>query len=107
MIRTKITTIARCVGLIFFVAAGARAALITSPVGGQLIPIQDPGSRFYDIPITVAPGVTASSTNPDGSWIGPADPMLNYGLGTNGYWSPSISLIGVDTDLAGDDPYRV
>jgi len=104
MNQTRVITIARCAGIILFFAAVAQSALITTPpVGGQVIPIQDPGSLFFDTPVVVSPGVTAISTNPDGSWIGPGP----YTFVDNGSWDNSVAMVAVDTDLAGSDPYRV
>jgi hypothetical protein len=51
----------------------------------------------------VAPGVRASSTNPDNSFFGPGP----YFFGDNGQWDSSMVLAGVDVDFFGVDLYEL
>ena len=97
--------ISACAGVIFLLGGTARGALIISMPGGHSVPIADTGMRFYSSPVFVAVGLTASSTNPDGSWIGKGV----YSFADNGLWDGSFPFVAADFDaLTGtEDRFRV
>jgi len=54
-------------------------------------------------PISVGAGVTLTSTNPAGSYLGSGP----YSFNDNGTWGPSLTLAGVNVDLFGGDTYTM
>jgi hypothetical protein len=54
-------------------------------------------------PISVGAGVTLTSTNPDGSFLGSGP----YSFNDNGSWNSSLTLAGLDVDLFGGDQYTM
>jgi hypothetical protein len=89
-------------------ASGAQAELITSPtaLGPQQTVVdfgQFAGNNTARVtsPVPVAPGVTLSSTNPDGSLLGSGP----YSLNDNGVWT--FTLAGLDIDAFGRDQYTM
>ena len=54
-------------------------------------------------PIAVGAGVTLTSTNPAGSYLGSGP----YSFNDNGAWDASLTLAGVDVDLFGVDTYTM
>jgi len=82
---------------------GARASLVTSLPGGTLIPLPNSMAEIATDPLTIAPGITATSTNPDDSLIG----AVSYSFVNNGTWDGTAALIAVQTDVFGSDAYGV
>ena len=87
--------------------SAARASLmVTPPATGQLTVIdfsQFAGANTLRIssPVQVSPGITVSSTNPDGSLLGSGP----YYLNGNGVWNGP--LVGLDLDTTGGDQYTL
>jgi len=86
--------------------SGSQASLITTPPPGQLTLIdfsQFAGANTLRVssPVQISPGVTVSSTNPDGSLLGSGP----YHLNANGVWNGP--LVGLDLDTLGGDRYTL
>ncbi len=107
---TKI--IAACLSLTVTLLSAAKGELITSSsvlVSATAADFNQFSSttRFTSSPVPIGgpagSDITVSSTNPDGSVLGPGP----YNLGDNGVWDTQIRFVGLDVDLFGNDRYSL